>query len=255
MPEGPEVRIIAEELSSFLVGKKCISLTFRSNFTLHSSDYSLENNQFELSKTCKSVYSKGKKIIFVFKGIRLVSACLMYGRWHFEEVPNWVIRLEYEFGNIYYSDKDRNSLFSIVDKDNLTRILKDVGPDYFEIDYDDFDQKISRPKIGSKHIQDFLMDQKEFSGIGNYLKSEILYESELHPQRELQTLTKKEKKKLFRKIKSVMQHSYEECGHTLDSFITPSGRRGNFVCKIYRSSKAKTLLDKNGRITYYSIKK
>lgn len=265
MPEGPEIAIMAEELNSLL--KKSLFLKLKCKKELFHSDYELKNDKFKISEICKRIKSFGKKIIFIFETFSFISSCLMDGRWKFEK-GNGKIIIEMLFRDknnneikVYYEDSSNRGFFSIVDKnsDNFSHILKDVGPDYMneDVDFEMFYEKISRPRISNKQIQDFLMDQKEFSGIGNYLKSEILYGAKILPTRELSSISHNKFKKLFKKIKKIMYESYRCGGLTIATYKSPSGKIGTFEPKVYSKdedelgNKVLTILDRNKRKTYF----
>ncbi len=273
MPEGPEIKIMTDELSEELKGKHCSKLTVHSNSRYYNSelfhsDYVLKSKDdkkvFKINCLSKGVVSFGKKIVFKFKGgLRFVNSPLLDGRWHLNKVDNYCITIEYDEGKkIYYSDKSNGGLFSIVDKDSneYDHIFKGVGPNLmtFEVKFKEYWAKISRNGIKNKQVQDFLMDQKEFSGVGNYLKSEVLYLSGISPMTLCGDLSEKRAKKLFKRIISTMELSYSSGGATIESFVSPKGNYGKYRFLCYKrdetddGEKIEVTLDKNKRKTYYS---
>lgn len=93
-----------------------------------------------------------------------------------------------------------------------------------------------------------LKHQEYFSGIGNYLKAQILYESKLHPNRTLGSLSTDDISILFTKCLSVIAHAYECGGLTHGTFLDPDMEKGTYPVSVY---KKKGELDPNG----YVIKK
>lgn len=264
MPEGPEIKIISEELDSMFFEKLCLNVIIneRSRYfdeQLFHSDYSFTDNIFEVDKELISVYSVGKKIIFNFGNLLFISSCLMNGRWVFEKPKNWSLCIRFEDANLYYHDFSKQSLFSIVDtnSENHKRIMKDVGEDYAEINFATFLEKISRNRIKNKQIQDFLMDQREFSGVGNYLKSEILYRSRIDPRKHLSEFSEDDFKKIFKQIKRTLRDSYRSGGFTLATYCSPSGKIGTFEVSVYGKisdpygNRVEKINDKQNRITYW----
>ena len=62
------------------------------------------------------------------------------------------------------------------------------------------------------------MTQSIFSGIGNYLKSEILYASKISPYRKVKDITDEELKLLFTNIIDIINLSYQCGGGTLSKY-------------------------------------
>ena len=258
MPEGPEIRVIAEEMSDRFEGKYCFNAYINTNSRYYNnelfhSDYIFgENGLFTVRRYCTRIKSFGKKIIFEFRNKCFICSCLMDGRWWFES-ENWDIRIEFENGMLYFEDHSDRYLFSIltIDSENYDKVLKSVGPDYFYVELEEFEIQVKRRNLD---IQDFLMDQSIFSGIGNYLKSDILFASKIHPKTKTRLLSDEEIITLFNNIKEIMVESYLCGGSSFFSYRSPSGKQGTYSHLIYgrKESWVKTTKDRNGRITYYS---
>jgi formamidopyrimidine-DNA glycosylase len=92
---------------------------------------------------------------------------------------------------------------------------------------------ISRPRLRNKQICDFLMSQQYFSGIGNYLKAEILYAARIRPDRCLGELTEAEKQSLLHHSQKIIRFAYQEGGLTIRSFYHPDGTPGTFDTLVY----------------------
>lgn len=82
-------------------------------------------------------------------------------------------------------------------------------------------------------VANILNDQPTISGIGNYLRSEILYSAKISPFRKGNTLTDDELKRLHRKTIKIMKKSLSLGGHTIESFEDPHGNVGKYEPKIY----------------------
>ena len=108
----------------------------------------------------------------------------------------------------------------------------------------DFENK----RLEKKEIAKFLLDQDKFSGIGNYLRAEILYDSKIDPFRKVGSLSKKEIDNLFKSTKKIVLKAYECGGHTLQSYTDPLGAIGRYAPKVYRREK-----DPEGRIVQIDL--
>jgi endonuclease VIII len=58
-------------------------------------------------------------------------------------------------------------------------------------------------------IGQFLIEQKYFSGVGNYVRSEVLYEAKISPFRHIKDLTQLEKKDIFKHLNKVLHKAYQ----------------------------------------------
>lgn len=89
----------------------------------------------------------------------------------------------------------------------------------------------------------FLMKPEYFSGIGNYLKSEVLYRARLHPNRTLETLTDQEITNLFSICLTTILQAYQHGGLTHGTFLDPDMQKGTFPVQVYKRDGQ---LDSNG---------
>jgi len=113
-------------------------------------------------------------------------------------------------------------------------------------------QFLKRLKNKSKTIKTLLMDQKFLAGIGNLYADEILFQARILPYRKAKDLNKRERIRLYKKIKEVLKeankvnaavwklkhkfiipHRYEDnicpkCGNKLKSIKI--GNRTSFFC-------------------------
>ena len=65
------------------------------------------------------------------------------------------------------------------------------------------------------------MNQKYFPGVGNYIKSESLYLSKIHPEEKWGNLNEKMRINLIKNIQNVMCDSYRSGGAELKDFKNP----------------------------------
>ena len=72
-----------------------------------------------------------------------------------------------------------------------------------------------------RNICNILLDQKLFPGVGNYLKSEILYKSEIHPDAKWGQISKDNIYTLLKNSKNLCMRSYQNGGAELKDFRNP----------------------------------
>lgn len=279
MPEGPEVARTAWELNQTLSNKSILDVRFLEQ--INSDKY--PNMQYLIVKTkINRVYSKGKKIIFdlEYEGyiFHWICSLLMTGNWSYQEdikkVQDHTIFalemgdiIEDEFVEIHKPQfwllfKDtrkmaRNSIYLNISE--LETKLSAIGPDWLfdKIDFDQYKNSLRQSSRGHMQICKFMMEQKYFSGVGNYLRAEILYRVGIHPGRTLESLNDEEIYDLWILTPAVMSSSYNKYGLTISEYFTPSGKIGSFDCLVYGKDKdpfgteviKKTF--KDGRNTHY----
>lgn len=78
----------------------------------------------------------------------------------------------------------------------------------------------------NRTISEALMDQSVISGVGNYLKAEVLYRSEISPWRSVTDITANEYQILAKNVVDVALQSYRSQGATISTYRTPDGSKG-----------------------------
>lgn len=112
----------------------------------------------------------------------------------------------------------------------LKYINSKFAPDCFSISYSTFHKKI---KTTRALLHNILKSQKlVVSGIGNYLRADIIYKSEISPFRKGNTLTSQEIKRLYLSMKSIVRSAYDQGGCTLHTFSI-DGKDGNYQPLVY----------------------
>ncbi|MEM2129640.1 MAG: zinc finger domain-containing protein [Candidatus Bathyarchaeia archaeon] len=92
------------------------------------------------------------------------------------------------------------------------RLTANLGANPLSSDFTfrQFENLLSSKK--KTRIKNFLLDQKNVAGIGNVYVQDILFQSRLHPNREISTLSQKEKQDLHNAIKDVLNRSIQYGG-------------------------------------------
>jgi len=155
---------------------------------------------------------------------------------------------------LYFNDQRNFGTIMIDTHENLNRKLSKLGFDFLneKIKYNDFIELLMKYK--EKIIAVVLLDQKVFSGIGNYLRSEILYDAKINPFIKIKNMDEKQLLKLFKSIKKVMKFSYEQQYES--NFIKESEYFDNNFFKVYEQKfdpKGNPVLKKkiNDRTIWY----
>lgn len=212
MPEGIEVKILTECLDNIISGKKLTNIKFTSGrYTKHGPPDGFKIFEKALPLKVLSVGCKGKFIYFTLEnGWYIFNTLGLTGSWEFKEDTHTRAILQFDGFPIYFSDmRNFGTIKFVNDIAVLHKKINTLGLDIFnpaEFNEKNFIEKLD--KFPKKTLPEVLMDQKLFSGIGNYIKSECLYRAKLNPHRTVNSLSLAEKKELFDKIKYVVYTAY-----------------------------------------------
>jgi formamidopyrimidine-DNA glycosylase len=111
--------------------------------------------------------------------------------------------------NIWFDDvRNFGTLKFVLDMKLLAKKLSKLGHDPLKRDLDCPHFKSMIKKKKKKTIAQVLMNQSVISGIGNYLKAEILYAARVSPHRECDSLTDKELGRICKYTNQIMNTSY-----------------------------------------------
>lgn len=110
---------------------------------------------------------------------------------------------------------------------------------------------LREPRRAHMEICRFLLNQKYFSGIGNYLKAEILYRARINPFRTVSTLTDQEIINLYSACLTIISTAHQCGGLTHGTFFDPDMEKGLYRTVVY-NREGET--DPNGFIIRYVLK-
>lgn len=238
MPEGPEAHSVADRLEEIIGGKVLTSVFF----TDGAKQKGLDN--LKLPATIRRVYAKGKKIIFRMSKGYIVTSLGMTGHYSLKISELSIIRFE-------IAEKIDDDLYEAIGQFFYNDLRKFGNVQYFrkKADFDIYMSSVGRDllteEIGLKEyislmsfypdkpIGVVLLKQEKLSGIGNYLRSEILYVAKINPYRKVNSLKKKEFKRLYESTKLVMKKSYDVGGFTIRDYFLPDGSRGEYQSLVY----------------------
>ncbi len=120
--------------------------------------------------------------------------------------------LGFNDGTLYFYDQLSFGTMKIfTSKYDLDKKLSTIGIDMMDLEttFEMFYQKIDRHNNENKYIGNVLMNQKLISGIGNYLRSDILYMSKISPFRKVKNLTTNELITIFNNSRKLIWSSYD----------------------------------------------
>lgn len=229
MPEGPEVKTTTTFLKLY-EGKTLTKLTVLSGRYTKKTIHNINNPSWNLPLTLDSVDCKGKFIYFSFaEGVHFFSTLGMTGIWSNSSSKYSRIKLEFseDVSPLYFNDMRNFGTFKIIlTKKELDKKLKTLGPDILGNDIPLENFKAQFLKKGEKTIAEQIMNQSVISGVGNYLKAEILYHARVSPHRKVSTISDTEWKDILKHSQDIARLSYETGGATIQNYLTPEGKKG-----------------------------
>lgn len=125
---------------------------------------------------------------------------------------NLNVAFEYSNGILYYYDQLSFGNIKIYESlDELEKKLNIIGIDIMapETTFNEFIEKIKKKNNLDKAIGLVLLNQKIVSGVGNYIRADVLWLSKISPFRKTIDLTDKEIKKLFINLRLLIWSSYD----------------------------------------------
>ena len=231
MPEGPETRNMADGISKSLKDKEILSFKFLYKTLVPLSDVS--------SFRIIDVSSKGKAIVLgLNNGLSIITHNQLYGKWTFHR-PKTVVRTNRQLRIEFTTKTKIVRLWSATDilvfETNSVfdhPYIKKLGPDVLDgsTDVNTIINQLKDKRFRNRKLSSILLDQSFIAGLGNYLRSEILYFSELMFSLKPSSLKDDSLVKLAKEIKKVSLRAYYQKGKTIDNeFISNTfGNIDNF---------------------------
>lgn len=252
MPELPEVETIVLDLKEKIIGKTIKDVwTDTPNIIKKPKNFSLFKKEI-IGRRIEKIFRKGKNIVFVLSGNYFLLTHLkmtghfLFGKWTFNE-KRWVSQKEGPLNDpmnlfirvvFFFEDGFMLSLSDLrkFAKMELSKEEPDfrlLGPDIFEISFDNFFEKIKNQKGKIKQV---LMNQELVSGIGNIYADEILWKSKIHPLKKADSLSKEEIKLIFKFSQEILKLSLKLKGDSMSDYRRVDGSKGEFQKehKVYR---------------------
>jgi formamidopyrimidine-DNA glycosylase len=112
---------------------------------------------------------------------------------------------------IYFYDQLSFGTLSIIENQHeLDKKLKDLGPDIMNdtTTFEVFKKQIIKKINNKKMIGNIIVNQKIISGIGNYLRADALWMSNISPFRKIEDILDNELELLYKSIRALMWGDY-----------------------------------------------
>lgn len=218
MPEGPEIRQEADKIARVLAGERAESVFFAFDH-LRPFAATLQG------RTVRAVEPRGKAMLVRFeRGLNVYSHNQLYGRWYVkprgqEPKTNRQLRFAVHTGShsaLLYSASE----IEVLADDELDEhpFLQKLGPDVLDdgTHLRDIERRLVDRRFTRRSLGALLLDQSFVGGLGNYLRSEILFLARLDPALRPCDLAANQRTDLALRIRDVARQAYRTRGITND---------------------------------------
>lgn len=236
MPEGPEIRRASDALGKVLEGRTLVAVEYRVP-RLARKARALRGAQVD------RVYARGKALLIDFDcGLSHYSHNQLYGEW---EVTTGApasggarsVRV------VLATAQHTATLYSATDIDLLPTAalarhpyLAALGPDVLDpkTTVAMLRARLADPRFAGRSLAGLLLDQRFAAGLGNYLRSDILFASGLPPEARPRDLDHAQLTRLVKAILGLARQSYRSGGVTNDLARARESRRAGVAYDDYR---------------------
>jgi formamidopyrimidine-DNA glycosylase len=160
--------------------------------------------------------TKNSKKVGNYKFPKLLDYILKenYEKYHKTSINNLNIEFKIKGSDkiVYYYDSLSFGTLKVIDnKEELEKKLNQIGPDIMDdtTTISIFIESITKKNNLDKYIGNVIMNQKVISGIGNYLRSDILWMSRISPFRKVKNLSEEELKTIYDNSRKLTWESYD----------------------------------------------
>ena len=218
MPEGPEIHRAANNIRNAIEGQiithvECPYATIRG-----------QEHRF-LGKEVIRVKARSKAMLIHIGDDVLYSHNQLYGRWTVRKVSSKERKTNRSLRIKLQTETHIACLWSATDIELLEPweieqhpYIARLGPDVADEDVElsAVLEQVKNKKFGGRQLCHLLLDQSFLAGVGNYLRSEILFHAGLNPTRKLNSLTSEEQLQFAESAISTTRLAYVQRGVTVD---------------------------------------
>lgn len=217
MPEGPEIRLAADEIEAVLKNRLVNTVTF---------GLSGLKRYEKLLAQCRvlGIETRGKALLTHFdNGLTVYSHNQLYGIWKIVsagKLPQTKRQLRFAMHTdthsaLLYSASD----ISVWEKNKLYEhpFLAKLGPDILKpsLTWQEISERLQCKKFAGKTLASTYLDQSFLAGLGNYLRSEILFVAGVNPSEKPRNLSVEKIDRLAKATHEICWRSYVNKGVTI----------------------------------------
>ena len=236
MPEGPEIRRAADRISKVLIGKEIIESKFY-------YERIKDKEEIVKNKNIKDITTRGKAMLIRFMNDwSMYSHNQLYGRWTVN-LNTTKIKSSRALRVVFTTNKHTVRLWSATDIDliptaeeNEHSFIKKLGPDVLNesCGFELIKERLTSKSFHKKQASTLMLDQTVFAGLGNYLRSEILFDAKIHPDDRPLDLDKERITQWAKSIKDISHLAYKTGGFIVSKSFAERNKANGEPRKSYR---------------------
>ncbi|MDP4549332.1 endonuclease VIII [Alkalihalobacillus macyae] len=218
MPEGPEIRRAADQVEKALLKGTVLDVYF-------AFDQLKGYESILKGASVKKVDTKGKAMLIRFdNGYTIYSHNQLYGKWYVRNAYNYP-KNNRQLRLALHNEKKSALLYSASDIEVLRDeevplhpFVAKVGPDLLseEVTAEQLKERFQSKAFSGKKWTSLLLDQSFIGGIGNYLRSEILFLAGIHPDYRPKDCSEEQLERAAEATITMVTQSYKYNGITND---------------------------------------
>ena len=236
MPEGPEIKIAAERIALAIASKPIVEIFFAFE---HLKPY----EKILAKQLITGVETKGKGMLIRFdNGLSIYSHNQLYGKWMIRKAYNFP-KTKRQLRLAIHNDDKSALLYSASEIEVLDEKAIAVHPFLARLGLDVLDDQTTTRKIKARFLnQSFhrrrftslFLDQRFLAGLGNYLRSEILFVGRVHPTLRPVDCNNAQISALAKAALKIPQQSYQTKGITNDLKLVEKLKADGYQRQDYR---------------------
>lgn len=268
MPELPEVQTVIEYLKKQVLNQTIKDVKIYHPKLLKNASVQ-EFTEFMVGEKFEKLGRKGKFLLFYLSNnksfvvhLRMEGKLFAQPKDSQPNLPQLLAEIELDDYVLRYYDTRKFGTFEILNTHDLTK-LPSVNKLAMDAIDDDFTGVYLYDRIHhlKSKIKNLLLDQSIVAGIGNIYVNEILFDTNINPTREANTLTLKECNAIAHSAKKILNESIKHSGTTIHTFKVNDVQAGGYQEFLQVHGKRKKPCPRcgqpiaftkvNGRGTYY----
>lgn len=253
MPELPEVETIRKTLEKLVLDKQIEDITVHWPKIIKSPDDIQHFKQLLLGEKLLRIDRRGKFLLFYFNDHVLVSHLRMEGKYRLTPSTEPVdkhthVIFHFTDGtDLRYNDVRKFGTMHVfpVGTEHHSKPLNKLGPDPFQPAFSN-EYVNTKLRKTTRPIKAALLDQSIIAGLGNIYVDEVLFLSNVHPEKRANTLTDTEIKCITDQSFHVLERAVQQGGTTIRSYVDGAGEMGMFQQQLYVYGQQKEPCQKCG---------
>ena len=236
MPEGPEIRKAADKLEKAIAHQPTTEVFFAFE---HLQPY-----QDQLTgQAVTQISTYGKALVTHFEGgLCVYSHNQLYGKWVVRNAYNYP-QTNRQLRFAIHTERKSALLYSASDIEVLPAVavlehpfIQRLGPDILDatVTPEEILEWVQSKVFYRRRFTTLLLDQSFLCGVGNYLRSEILFVSRLHPTHRPTDYDRDQLARFADAALAVPQQSYRHGGITNDLAIAADLKKQGMPRRQYR---------------------